>query len=719
MGIEMGVEQNVLGGNRGGEVKVSVLVPICNVQRYLRQCLDSILDQTLSELQIICIDDGSTDRSPEILAEYAARDPRIEVITKPNSGYGDSMNKGLARARGKYVGIVESDDWVSVDMFADLYNLAEAHEAQVVKSSFYHYRTDGDGVGSDVMFHLFTPSMCDRVIDPAAEPEVFSRLACIWAAIYRRDFLSANEICFLTTPGASYQDTSFNFKVWACATRVWFTDAAYLHYRLDNEGSSVNSRGKAFYVADELHEIERFVGARQLNARLDGIVQQRKVDIYFWNLGRLSGGLARDFAALMTEEFKAAEEAGLFDYSLLKADELDKLQRFLKDPEPFINIDQVPGFSQRLKNLIVRIWYKISPSYRRQFFMRADIRYLYAQNEQLLLQLRQLVQKRDRQAAGRLVGQAAGQLVGQAAGQLVGQTAGQTQRAAGQLVGQAAGQTQRAAGQLAEPPGSQPPHQPPHQPEPLAGPLISIIVPVFNTGPYLSKCLDSLVGQSLIDIEIICVNDGSTDDSLAIMRAYAERDSRVIAIDQANSGVSTTRNTGLQQARAPYLMFCDSDDWFDPNMCRIMHDTLIEQQVDVVICGWKIIFEIPDELKQGVEEYLRLKYRGRRKIDWQQIINTDVSLCNKIYRREIIDRYQIDFPDGLLFEDAYFNDAYMTASETIYFLHQPLYNYLRHEKSVMSESFKKKGTAADYLQIAFRCYDYLHKHQLYEQFQDF
>lgn len=99
---------------------VSILVPVCNVKKYLRECLDSLERQTLENIQIICIDDGSTDSSPEILKEFQARDSRFEIISKKNSGYGDSMNQGLAQAHGEYIGIVESDDFVNFDMFEKL-----------------------------------------------------------------------------------------------------------------------------------------------------------------------------------------------------------------------------------------------------------------------------------------------------------------------------------------------------------------------------------------------------------------------------------------------------------------------------------------------------------------------------------------------------------------------------------------------------------------------
>ena len=119
--------------------KVSIVVPIYNVEKYLRQCLDSIIHQTLKDIEIICVDDGSTDSSPEIIREYMAKDPRVKVITKPNSGYGNSMNRGFDMAEGEYIGIVESDDYADPEMFETLYRIAKENKLDVVKSGFYYY----------------------------------------------------------------------------------------------------------------------------------------------------------------------------------------------------------------------------------------------------------------------------------------------------------------------------------------------------------------------------------------------------------------------------------------------------------------------------------------------------------------------------------------------------------------------------------------------------
>ena len=121
--------------------KVSIVVPIYNVEKYLRECLDSIVNQTLKDIEIICVNDGSTDSCPQILEEFSKKDNRIKVINKANSGYGASMNIGLAAATGEYIGIVESDDFVKTNMFEDLYNLAKENDADVVKSDWFYYWT--------------------------------------------------------------------------------------------------------------------------------------------------------------------------------------------------------------------------------------------------------------------------------------------------------------------------------------------------------------------------------------------------------------------------------------------------------------------------------------------------------------------------------------------------------------------------------------------------
>lgn len=178
--------------------KISVLVPIFNVEKYLEECLDSIISQTFTDLEIICINDGSTDNSLAIIKRYAKKDPRIVIINKKNSGYGDSMNRGLAKATGEYIGIVESDDWIEPTMFAELYSSAAENDADVVKANFFNYYTNPQYKHLDgVIEHVVNKNETDQVIDTTETPTIFWQQPSIWSAIYKADFLKKNKIGFL------------------------------------------------------------------------------------------------------------------------------------------------------------------------------------------------------------------------------------------------------------------------------------------------------------------------------------------------------------------------------------------------------------------------------------------------------------------------------------------------------------------------------------------
>ena len=303
--------KHVIMYNMMSRVKVSVLVPIYNVEKFLPECLDSLVGQTLAEIEIICINDGSTDSSLEIVKEYAKKDKRIVIINKKNSGYGDSMNKGLEKATGEYVGIVESDDFIDLDAFSKLYKAAKENNAEVVKGNFYYYF--GDTNEDRGKSNLFPLHEIGRVIDPRSEHRIFYEAPCIWAAIYKNDFLRKNKIGFLPTPGAAYQDAGFNLKVWASARRVFFMRRAFLHYRQDNSNSSVKDSGKIYCVRDEYDEVERFLGEKGLLDKLGSVAFTCRFGSYVWNLQRLKFRAAMKFASAVKADYKRAKKEGYLD----------------------------------------------------------------------------------------------------------------------------------------------------------------------------------------------------------------------------------------------------------------------------------------------------------------------------------------------------------------------------------------------------------------------
>lgn len=322
-------------------VKVSIVIPVYNVQNYLRQCLDSVVQQSLKDIEIICVNDGSTDDSLAILQEYAARDDRIVILDKKNTGYGNSMNCGFDMANGEYIGIIESDDYAEPDMFECLYSYAQRDKLDVIKSGFFLYYSKPEE--RNVPVPIASAAMCSRVFCPVTDfksafeqAEFFNIKPTIWSAIYRRDFIRENGIRFNETPGASYQDAGFNFKVWACAMRVRLIESCFLHYRQDNENSSINSPGKVYCICDEYAEMERFLKNHpMLKGKLEGVRTRIKYDSYIWNYERLSEPLQKEFILFASKDLESDMHEGLFDQKYFPYYKWDTLQLIIEDPEEF------------------------------------------------------------------------------------------------------------------------------------------------------------------------------------------------------------------------------------------------------------------------------------------------------------------------------------------------------------------------------------------------
>lgn len=345
--------------------KVSVLVPIYNVEDFLGECLDSLVKQTLKDIEIVCINDGSTDGSLKIVKEYDKNDPRIVIIDKKNTGYGDSMNQGLDKATGEYVGIVEPDDFIELDAFEKMYKIAKTNNLDVVKANFYEYFTDKK---RDVAkSNMFLSEEENIVLDPREQRHVFYEQPSIWSAIYNRKFLNDNNIRFLPSPGASYQDAGFNFKVWASAKKVIMLNSAFLHYRQDNPNSSVKSEGKVYAVKDEYDEVEKWLKKRGLYEEYSSTLAGMRFSSYIWNMRRLTRKTAKEFAKTVRTDYARLEKEGVLDREKLDT-EAYGLVRQLPVKHPMIYLDIRPIYESRGKMLrfgsnTVR---RISPMHRQQ-----------------------------------------------------------------------------------------------------------------------------------------------------------------------------------------------------------------------------------------------------------------------------------------------------------------------------------------------------------------
>ena len=318
---------------------VSIIIPIYNMERYLPQCLDSVISQTMDDLEIICVDDGSNDSSPSILSEYSNLDPRIRIITKENSGYGDSMNIGIDASSGEYIGIVEPDDFIEPDMFEVLYKNASEHDLDISRCTFFYHTENGD------VPERFPYVIKNKVYAPRDKPETFFQQPSDWVNLYRKAFLESNDLRFLPTPGASFQDTSFLFKAYACADRYMIVERPLYHYRLNENSSCRQSNSKLYYLCGEYEEIWSFIKEKGWYDRYKYLLAQIQFYGYKWNCMRLDNQYRMEFIEQWTKDFRHLNEEGVirrFDYMPSDYRILSRILKndgSLKNPSDFGLID--------------------------------------------------------------------------------------------------------------------------------------------------------------------------------------------------------------------------------------------------------------------------------------------------------------------------------------------------------------------------------------------
>ena len=212
---------------------ISVIIPIFNTARYLEQCLDSVLAQNIEEMEVLCINDGSTDESLEIMRRYESADARVRVINKQNEGYGASCNRGLQEAKGHWISIVEPDDWIEPDMFSDMtaYAARFEEEPDLVKTPYW--RIANPDTPEEKKLHCHYYSMVDenRLMTLGECVEIFSHHPSIWSALYRRDFLEQHKIRFKPIPGAGWADNPFMVESLCQAQRIAYLNKPFYCYR--------------------------------------------------------------------------------------------------------------------------------------------------------------------------------------------------------------------------------------------------------------------------------------------------------------------------------------------------------------------------------------------------------------------------------------------------------------------------------------------------------
>ena len=421
---------------------VSVIVTNYNNSTYLRKCLLSIMSQTLSDIEVIVVDDGSTDDSRTIIEKMAAADDRVKPFFRINGGFGSAANSGLDAAIGKYVAFVDSDDYLAPDMYQVLSEAAEENQLDLVRGDHFNISGEGTNCNSE-LFSATAPVMYGKVICPRDEVakalrggvDIFAAFGYIWDCVYNRSFLVRNNIR-VNEGVSSHNDIGFYFQTIALAERMQYVRVANYYHRTDNMNQSMRDEEKLFrnffieheFIENRFHELGLWDDFKHL-------VFRREYSNYVTVLDRLPIDRILPYAELASAALRS--HADEFKYDTFLPWQRTMANLLATDPRLFLNR-----------------WY--------------NQRY-----------------------------------------------------------------------------------------------PVSVIIPVYNGEKTLRDTLESVCSQSLAQLEIIIVDDGSTDSTPGIIQQFAYNDSRIVSIRQKNQGAGVARNTGTQLAHGQYLYYLDADDVID------------------------------------------------------------------------------------------------------------------------------------------------------------
>ncbi len=242
--------------------KITIIMPSLNVAKYIRACMESVLAQTIQDIEVLAIDAGSDDGTMEILQEYAAMDRRVRLIHSDRKSYGYQLNKGITLAQGKYIGIVETDDVIHPDMYEVLYQAAESRGTDYAKGVAEAFMETSIGEDIRHSIKVFPQESYDAgggivVLTPKKHPELVLADFYLWSGIYKKEFLQG--IRLNESAGAAYQDIGFMLQVHSKAKQAVYLDRLVYRYRTDNTASSCQNRKAFRYLVQEYEYVEQLL----------------------------------------------------------------------------------------------------------------------------------------------------------------------------------------------------------------------------------------------------------------------------------------------------------------------------------------------------------------------------------------------------------------------------------------------------------------------------
>ncbi|NDJ28156.1 glycosyltransferase family 2 protein [Campylobacter sp. MIT 12-8780] len=318
--------------------EISVIIPIYNSILYIRQCLESVINQSFKNLEILCIDAYSNDGTAEILEEFATKDARIIIIKSEKKSLGAQINLGLAKAKGKYFCIVESDDYTHLKMCEVLHKLIEEKNCDIVKADICAFKKVFLKTHFNYKSIAYEQALYGKIL---FLQEDLNPLLKSWnmnqSSLYRLDFVKQFKIKANESLGASYQDTGLWILFLSFAKTLYFHNEALYFYRLDNANSSSLNKEKIYCVCDEFDFAQSFLKQYPgQKIRLQEALTYVQFKVYWWNFKRLANRFKKEFALYFAKEFQKKYADKRINEAFFNQAELQILKALMNDPEHFV-----------------------------------------------------------------------------------------------------------------------------------------------------------------------------------------------------------------------------------------------------------------------------------------------------------------------------------------------------------------------------------------------
>ena len=547
--------------------KVSVIIPCYNAEKYMKQCLESVINQTLEDIEIICVDDGSKDRTVDILREYEATDNRIKVLCQQNKFAGVARNTGMAAATGDYFAFLDADDFYERDGLEKAYDIAYQNNLDMLKLSSYLLDDCTGEITTNAHYSHANFAQKDQILEFKDAPQKLMNCADVaWNGLYSRKFIQDNQILF--NDFRCVNDRSFYISCILLAKRIMVTDVFLTSYRRNIAGSLVSTRHKFFDCQIKSYNLIKKISlaAPVESVQRKMILQYELNQIFIWYEKFLNSGVNTFYVEEIIRKFIAD-----FDISDVGAEFLPKFQR--------------KQYFERLKKSLEINWKR----------------------------------------------------------------------------------------------------------EPMAEtPEISVVVPTYNGVKYLSECIESILLQTFENFELICVNDASTDESVDILRCFAEKDCRIRIVEQEQSGAGVARNNALAMASGKYIVFIDCDDKVSEDYLQNLYTAAEKNKADVVVTqriSWNGCGEGSVMRNWIADKRLPNNQVFSYKDVPDYILNfTDGAPGGKLFRREFVLKNNIQYLPIKRSEDFNFVFIAFVAAERVFYLDAPGYYYRRNNATSLENT---------------------------------